>query len=410
MAETEASSDESLAQAEKRAHQHPEKPFGSDIARLMEKHPHIAGDSEILEILIWYALNGEADESEDLDGKNIERETITIDSLIQRGGSLHIRGINGARGRAWEALGSVLWQVPEAENRVWETIEIALEKEALISVRCCMMKPLTPLFNVNKERFSDLIRRLIILPDSTPHQYDALRLSPLITHTGIYLFRFIFQWLPELADELVIELLESGDETKELIGAWLVFCESFRNDAYIDKADNLVPASVDHRRLLAAVTSDAINWAENRHRGEALLKEFFFDEDEQVRNKAAYAFRSVQAGEVESFRELAAVFLKSPAFTNNGFAVLHMLEDATCDVLDLVIDATQQVITDITEKGDQQGRRGTDVYQLQDLLKREYTSSESNTEARKKILDIIDLMLSREIYGVDSIVTTHDRW
>ncbi|MDL2124554.1 MAG: ATP-binding protein [Deltaproteobacteria bacterium] len=409
LAETEASSDESLAQAVKRAHQYPEKPFGSDIARLMERHPHIAGNSEILEILIWYALNGEADESEDLDGKNVERETITIDSLIQRGGS-HIRGINSARGRAWEELGSVLWQVPEAENRVWETIEIALEKEALISVRCCMMKPLTPLFNMNKERFSDSIRRLIILPDGTPHQYDALRLSPLITHTGIYLFRFIFQWLPELADELVTELLESGDETKKLIGAWLAFCESFRNDAYINKSDKLASASVDHRGLLAAVTGDAINWAENRHRAEALLKEFFFDEDVQVRKHSADAFRNVQAEEVELYQELAAVFLKSPAFVDNGFAVLHMLEDATCDVLDLVIDATQQVITDITEKGDQQGRRGTDVYQLQDLLKREYTSSESNAEARKKILDLIDLMLSREIYGVESIVTTHDRW
>ena len=410
LAETEASSDESLAQAVKRAHQHPEKPFGSDIARLVERHPHIAGDSEMLEILIWYALNGEADESEDLDGKNIERETITIDSLIQRGGSLHIRGINGARGRAWEALGSILWKVPKAESRVWKAIEIALEKETLISVRCCMMKPLTPLFNMNKERFSDSIRRLIILPDGTPHQYDALRLSPLITHAGIYLFRFIFQWLPELADELITELLESRDETKELIGAWLVFCESFGNDTYIDKADKLTSVSVDHRRLLAAVTGDAINWAENRHRAEALLKEFFFDADEQVRNKAADVFRNVRAEEVELYQELAAVFLKSPAFTNNSFAVLHMLEDATCDVLDLVIDATQQVITDITEKRDQQGRRGTDVYQLQDLLKREYTSSESNAGARKKILDIIDLMLSSEIYGVESIVTTHDRW
>ena len=410
LAETEASSDESLAQAVKRAHQHPEKPFGSDIARLMERHPHIAGNSEILEILIWYALNGEADESEDLDGKNRERETITIDSLIQRGGSFHVCGINGARGQAWEALGSVLWQVPKAENRVWETIEIALEKEGLISVRCCIMKPLTPLFNMNKERFSDSIRRLFILPDGTPLQYDALRLSPLITHTGIYLFRFIFQWLPELADELVTELLESGDETKKLIGAWLVFCESFSNDAYINKADKLASASVDHRVLLADVTGDAIKGAENRHRAEALLKEFFFDKDEQVRNKAADVFRNVRAEEVELYQELAAVFLKSPAFVDNGSAVLHMLEDATCDVLDLVIDATQQVITDITEKYDQQGRRGTDVYQLQDLLKREYTSSESNAGARKKILDLIDLMLSREIYGVDSIVTTHDRW
>jgi len=410
LAETKAPSDESLTQAVKRAHQHPDKPFGSDIARLVERHPYIAADSEMLEILIWYALNGEANESIDSEEQNIDRETITIDTLIQRGGSLHIRGINGTRGRAWEALGSVLWQVPEAESRAWEAIEIALEKETLLSIRCCMMKPLTPLFNMNKERFSDSIRRLIILPDGAPYQYDALRLSSLITHTGIHLFRFIFHWLPELADELVTKLLQSRDETKELIGAWLVFCESFRNDAYVDKAEKLASVSVDHRRLLADVTADAIKWAENRHRAEALLKKFFFDEDKQVRRKAANAFRNVQAGEVELYRDLATVFLKSSAFPDNGFSVLHMLEDATCDVLDLVIEATQQVITDITERGDQHGRRGTDVHQLQDLLKREYTSSESNAEARKKILDLIDLMLSREIYGVDSIVTAHDRW
>ncbi len=409
LAEAEAPSDISLTQAIKRAHQHPDKPFGSDIARLLERHPHVAGDSEILEILVWYALNGEANENEDSDEQNTERETIDINMLVQRGECFHIRGIN-ARGRAWEALGSILWKVPKTEIRVWKAIEIALEKETLISVRCCMMKPLTPLFNMNKKRFSDSIRRLIILPDGTPHQYDATRLSPLITHTGIHLFPYIFYWLPELADELVTKLLKSGDETKELIGAWLVFCESFQNEAYIDKADNLTSVSIDHRRLLSAVTGDAINWAENRHRTEALLKEFFFDEDEQVRNKAANAFRNVQAKEVELYRELAAVFLKSPAFPDNGFSILHMLEDATCDVLDLVIEATQQVITDITEKGDQHRRLSTDVHQLQDLLKREYTSSESNAEARKKILDLIDLMLSHEIYGVDSIVTAHDRW
>jgi hypothetical protein len=410
LAETEAPSDESLAQALKRAHQHPEKPFGSDIARLVERHPHIAVNFEILEILIWYALNGEANESIDSDEQNTERETITIDTLIQRGGSFHIRGINGTRGRAWEALGSVLWQVPEAESRAWEAIESALEKETLISIRCCMMKPLTPLFNMNKDRFCDSIRKLIILPDGAPYQYDALCLSPLITHTGIYLFRFIFQWLPELADELVTKLLRSRDETKELIGAWLVFCESFRNNAYVEKAKKLVSVSVDHRRLLADVSGDAIKWAENRHCAEALLKEFFYDEDVQVRKHAADVFRNVQAREVEMYRELAVVFLESPAFVDNGFAVLHMLEEATCDVLDLVIEATQQIITDIVEKANQHGRHGTDVYQLQDLLKREYTSSESKPEVRKKILDMIDLMLFHEVYGADSIITAHDRW
>jgi len=121
-------------------------------------------------------------------------------------------------------------------------------------------------------------------------------------------------------------------------------------------------------------------------------------------------FRNVRAEEVELYKELAALFLKSPAFLDNGFSVLRMLEDATCDVLDLVIEATQQVITDIMKKSDPQRRHGTDLHELQDLLKREYTSSESNAEARKKILDLIDLMLSHETYGVESIVTAHDRW
>ena len=272
-----------------------------------------------------------------------------------------------------------------------------------------MMKPLAPLFNMNKEFFSDSIRRLITSPDGTPKQHDAQRLSPLITHACINLFPYIFHWLPELADELTTELIESGDETKELMGAWLVFCESFRNDVYIDKANKLSSISVDHRRLLAAVTGGAINWAENRHRVEALLKGFFFDEDKQVRTNATGAFRNIKAKEVELYRDIVAAFLKSPAFMNNGFAVLTMLKDATCDVLDLVIHDSQQVIMNITEKGNQQGH-GDNLHQIQDILEREYTSSESNAEARGKILDLIDLMLSHEIYGVDSIVTAHDRW
>ncbi len=274
LADAKESSDESLIQAVKHAHQHPQKPFGTGIARLVERHPRIAADSELIEMLIWYALNGETNESDDPDTESIENETITIDKLMNRGASYHTRGMNGARGWAWEALGAVLWKVPEVENRVWNAIAIALEKESSIGVRCCMMKPLAPLFDMNKEHFSDSIRSLIVLPDGTPHEHDALRLSPLITQTGIHLFPYIFYWLPELADELATELLKSRDKTNELIGAWLIFRESINNDTYIDKVDKLAAVSVEHRRLLAGVACNAITWAENRYRTEALLKDF----------------------------------------------------------------------------------------------------------------------------------------
>lgn len=363
-----------------------------------------------MDILIWYALNGEADDRDIAIEKNAERETISINTLISQDSAFHTRGINHARGKAWEALGSVLWKFPEVENRVWDAIEIALDKETLISVRCCMMEPITALFNMNKKRFCDSIHRLVLISDSTKHQNKARRLSPLTTYRSIHLFPYIFYWLPDLADELTTQLLRSGDRTKELIGAWLIFCESFRNDEFIDRANTLSSNGVDHRRLLAGVASDVIRWAENRHRAESLLKKFFFDEDKHVRNQAATVFNKIQPGEVELYSELSVVFLKSPAFPDNGFSFLRVLENATCDVLDLVIDATQQVINDIVEKGNQNVRRDTDLYGVKDLLQREYTSSESNPGARKRILDLIDLMFMHEIYGADSIVTTHDRW
>jgi hypothetical protein len=43
-------------------------------------------------------------------------------------------------------------------------------------------------------------------------------------------------------------------------------------------------------------------------------------------------------------------------------------------------------------------------------LKREYVSSEKNADVRKRLLDLTGKMLAHNIYGVESIVTAHDRW
>lgn len=304
----------------------------------------------------------------------------------------------------------MLWEVDEAADTIWELFDIALERENLTSVRCSMMKVLTPFFNKDKKRFADAIRRLIVLPQNQLGKTDTFRLSPLITHAGISLFPYIFYWLPDLADDLAEELLNNGDETQQLIGAWLIFRESFRNDVYVVKANELATQSVDRRRLLSGVTADAISWTENKTRAEDLLKAFFLDEDKQVREHAADVFRNVKAEEIEQLRGLTANFIRSPAFNDSGSTVLYMLENATCDVLDLVLDATERLIADMADVNNRQGRKGADLYHLQDLLKREYASSEGSVEARRKILDMIDCLLFHDIQGVESIVSTHDRW
>jgi Nucleotidyl transferase AbiEii toxin, Type IV TA system len=49
------------------------------------------------------------------------------------------------------------------------------------------------------------------------------------------------------------------------------------------------------------------------------------------------------------------------------------------------------------------------LHQLQELLKREYASTEHSPALRKRILDVLDVMLSHEMYGTDGVLKAHER-
>ena len=59
--------------------------------------------------------------------------------------------------------------------------------------------------------------------------------------------------------------------------------------------------------------------------------------------------------------------------------------------------------------GNTGGRRSTDLHQLQDIIKKEYSASEGYPPLRKRLLDLIDGMLRLELYGVDTIIKAHER-
>jgi len=254
------------------------------------------------------------------------------------------------------------------------------------------------------------MRQLIVLPDYDSCGKSQSALSPLITYTAVDLFRYIFHWLPELAEELNSKLLESEDENMQLIGAWHVFCESFRNEVYVERANELASVSINHRRLLASVTAQAIPWAENRQRAVILLTELFSDNDEQVRKQARSVFGYIKPEMVETHLDLAARFLESPAFLDGRSSFMRMLKEATCDVLEIIVSAVQKITDELLREGDGRRLHGTDLHYLQDILKHEYTSSESNPVVRKIILDVIDSMLLHNMYGADQMVSAHDRW
>ena len=91
------------------------------------------------------------------------------------------------------------------------------------------------------------------------------------------------------------------------------------------------------------------------------------------------------------------------------FAFVQALEDATIDVCELVISASEKLVTQLNPKDLGDDQRTWDIGHLQELIKREYPASDANPKLRGRVLDVIDRMLALDFAGTDEILEAHDR-
>lgn len=103
------------------------------------------------------------------------------------------------------------------------------------------------------------------------------------------------------------------------------------------------------------------------------------------------------------------IYLNSRAFKDDSFAFFHALERATCSVHELVIIAAEKIIADLDTNLTTSEPRYLDLDILNKLLEREYTASENDPDLRHRILNVIDIMLEKELYGTEKILKAHER-
>ncbi|MBW6420825.1 hypothetical protein KX729_05165 [Rhizobium sp. XQZ8] len=448
LAEAESVALEPLQAAVLNAHAREGKPYGDGIARLFERHPELGRSQSCWDVLVWYIPNGEASDNVDVDTDHADREMVSIEDLLNRGGKLHIRGLNGARGWALEALSAVLWHVPERRRDAWSLFEDRIANEALISVRCCMPRPLTPMFNEDKDRCATLLEELVS-PDAqrpgfaaraignlqfppswvpptaarmlaaasqvaanavaTRSSHDPVWLSPLMTHPATTLLPYIIHQVPVIGRRLLSTLLTFGNTDMRLVATWHITRASYNDASYVALADSLERSSLDARRLAADIASHSAVEDTYRDRAVRKLLRYFDDDDPKVRNEASGVFRSIPSDRFATFMGLAQAYVTSKAFETDTFAFLHALEDAQCNVAGLVVAAAERVIVDLEAGGEGAKRRDMDIHQLRDLIKAEYAASENDPALRGRLLDVIDQMLMLELYGMDEITKAHER-
>lgn len=448
--------DSDLKRAIHSSHNRPGNPYGREIVRLIERHPHVADDPAIFAILAWYVEHGDVSPEETADHSDQDKEARSISDLINRADRMHVKGLNEVRGSAAEVLGAVIWELPTIAEQSWKLVEQRASDEPAVSVRCCLMRPTIPLYNSDRERCARLTeqlsrpsRAMSEAPTATERMwlrfafpsgrlptflaqtsvYIASKVErllrkrstgplakegrqewlPLVSSHGVYLLPFLLHSTPDIGKRLIYRLLVQADDTARLIGAWHVFRQSFQDAGYAPLADALLKSGVTYRRLNADVASFALTSDEYRTRAEKILRDCFADADRLVRSEAAEVFRNIKPDEFVHYRDLAFNCIASEAFRGGAWAFCHAIAQAECKVDDIVISATELLVEDIEKNGDAGGRRMTDLHRLQDMLQKEYASSDGYPDLRRRLLDLIDRMLKLELYGADKIVNAHER-
>lgn len=423
--------------------------FRNEIIRIIERNPELGRLDSCWNILTWYITDGDAQGGVGVEVKRNERGSENIDDLINEGGYQYILGLNSARGFALVSLSAILEVVPERNGEAWSIIEGCIGGEINLSVRCCIPRPLMPLFNVDQQRCAILLENLVagigtdqnlriiktfsklfFSSERLPmflrlfsaragikyaewyrqwHNIDTDRIAPLVTYPAKRLLPYIVNQAPEIGRRLLARLFAFGNPTMKLVATWHIVRASFNDVRYMPIADILERTSLETRRLAADLTSKVINRDEYVERSKVKLRSYFCDEDADVRKRASDVFRCIPAARFVSFFDLSKDFVCSLAFRDNSFVFLHALETATCDVSELIILAAEKILLSL--KAGEAKAEGYDMglYQIKDLIKTEYAASEHRPELRHCLLDIIDEMLRLDIAGVEEITKAHER-
>ncbi|MCY4420212.1 MAG: hypothetical protein OXC42_03025 [Gammaproteobacteria bacterium] len=382
------------------AHAHQNRPFGWQVANLVMHHPACIQDDDIFEMILWYAEHGEAREVLQPDLPQQGNEISSIHDLDHVNYSLITNGINSVRGLAWEVLLKFVESDSQRIARIWELLELRAVIEPFAFVRAMMVYPLVSLYSLDIDRFDKCLR--LLTKPVTSKRDEIFALSPLSTNIGIRLFSYIERDLPELASELMERLINSPDGNQRVIGVFWTLAERLRQGNSVKLSPDIHEQSLSYLKLWAEVLCEFAPETEFRNMAISELEKLFPHGDPQVRKAAGGVFWNIPSEEFPYFMSMTRVFIRSPAceVVAPG-ALIRILKEASCDVTEIVIEVGEKLI--MQEAG------YVFVHELLDILKREYVNTENRSDLRKRILDLIDYMCEKNLYGVDDLMGLDDR-
>jgi hypothetical protein len=396
-----------VVEAIRNAHSRPGHRFGKAIATVIEKHPTIALENVVFEILCWYVENGTLQDTDR--ERPEERDTpVTIERLMARSERLYLEALGGQRGQALHALSAVQWHVNGKLPRAWPLLETRVREEEDAGVRCVLVTCLTPLIHDDKTRCAELLGELVNRPSRSGALTFPTSAHVLATNEATRLVSFLIRNVPQSGRDMVDALLASAESDLRSLGVWHVLNLSFYLDECVTEADELMRASDVYARLGATCAAHAIKDGELTPRAVVQLAEFFKSDAADVQESASQVFRNISPENFRKIAPLAMAYIDSASFRPGAFSFLYALERATGNVSEIVVKSAEQLV-EYASKIPRKSRQATDLQQIRTLLSREYATSEKKPTLRARILNVLDTMLKLDLFGAEDIVLAHER-
>ena len=301
------------------------------------------------------------------------------------------QGINSARGAAARSVARLLF----ADRDRWDALKPTVERlvtDPVLAVRSVAVECLLAVLDTHRDEALAGFERLAEGADS-------------ILGSG-YVERFIhyamYRDYPAMRATLV-RMLHSPEQATVQAGARQMALAALSMDEARDDADIVLGMGEDARAAAARIYADNVADETVGADCEERLKGLFRDESEEVRRAAARCWHALEPDDVAKRGALLGAFIASIDLDADVEPLIHKLEESSerlpaevCELAERVVEAYG------TKGGDMRLREAAVAHNLSPLVLRLHEKTDdTDTELRRRVLDVIDKMLRLGFMGID---------
>lgn len=334
------------------------------------------------------AENGDSGREEEQTPKKDDKVEAQFKSAMNRGHELYWRGRQPPRGEALDMLGRLAWRdiglFRSHRDLVDRVITEGGPDRLLASTTTFVQSAIKHSLDQAAKWLESLVALSPVALASDQGQNALLRLD-LLDHNK--------------AKRLLLSLLKGSDQDMSAMAAALIMVRSFEGGGWVEEREAILNGDPEWRAAAAHVAAHSFDGSIADLALDGLIGGFFDDPAPIVRSEATDVFRRMDAKAISIHADLFRRFLTSAQYDGGRTYFLHRLDDTPAE-LDLpVLDIIEVAARKLSPTGPGRGDVG---YQLWAPLLRIYTSNEADPSIRKRCLDVIDMLIDKDM-GSDKL-------